>query len=327
MKKLFPALIWLLGAFAAPLPAGEEAPAPVPASGPEVNSLLATVNGEPISLADLLPATRQKEYQAYAAYSGKQLEEAIRRIRMEAVEEEIDRKLVLIEYREKPFELPAQEIESELDRRAEWMGCRSRSEFIRRAREAGTSIEKLRERVREDLIVAIKLHEQERAFVRVTPREVYEYYQRHQEKFVKPEAIELGLILLPAGTPDLEAKTGLIAAELAADSGRFGELAGVYSAGPAAAEGGNLGWIERHRLRPEFAAAMPEPAEGRVYGPVRTVDGVSFLKVIRHRPESSADFRTRSPEIRRKLEEEAAGQVRRRYLDQLRSRAILRYFF
>ena len=30
----------------------------------EVNSVLASVNGEPISLWDVLPATRQQEYQA-----------------------------------------------------------------------------------------------------------------------------------------------------------------------------------------------------------------------------------------------------------------------
>lgn len=304
------------------------ADAPVsPAGREEVNSVLASVNGDPISLADLLPATRQKEYQAYAAYAGKDLEEAIRRIRMEAVEEEIDRKLVLADYRAKPFDLPEQEVESELDRRAEWMGCRSRAEFIRRAREAGTTIEKLRERVREDLIVAIKLHEQEVAFAGVTPREVYEYFQQHKEEFVKPEALELGLILLPAGMPELETVSAEISAGLAADPGRFSELARLYSAGPAASEGGNLGVIERRRLRPEFAAAMPELAEGRVYGPVRTTDGVNFLKVIRHLPASGADFRAREPEIRRKLETEAATRARRRYLDGLRAGAILRYFF
>lgn len=39
----------------------------------QINSVLASVNGEPVSLEDILPATRQQEYQAYAAYSGDRL--------------------------------------------------------------------------------------------------------------------------------------------------------------------------------------------------------------------------------------------------------------
>ena len=43
----------------------------------QINSVLASVNGDPVSLEDILPATRQQEYQAYAAYSGDRLYEAI----------------------------------------------------------------------------------------------------------------------------------------------------------------------------------------------------------------------------------------------------------
>ena len=70
----------------------------------EVNSVLASVNGEPISLWDVLPATRQQEYQAYAAYSGDRLYEAIRQIRRKTVDDLIDRKLLIADYRDKPFE-------------------------------------------------------------------------------------------------------------------------------------------------------------------------------------------------------------------------------
>ena len=106
----------------------------------QINSVLASVNGEPVSLEDILPATRQQEYQAYAAYSGERLFEAIRSIRRKAVDDLIDRKLVIADYRRQPFEIPNQQIEEELDNVAERMGYRSRSEFIRQARQAGSSI-------------------------------------------------------------------------------------------------------------------------------------------------------------------------------------------
>ena len=93
----------------------------------QINSVLASVNGDPVSLEDILPATRQQEYQAYAAYSGDRLYEAIRSIRRKAVDDLIDRKLVIADYRRQPFEIPNQQIEEELDNVAERMGYRSRS--------------------------------------------------------------------------------------------------------------------------------------------------------------------------------------------------------
>ena len=39
-------------------------------SGHEVNSILASVNGEAVSLMDVLPLTREQEYVAYASRSG-----------------------------------------------------------------------------------------------------------------------------------------------------------------------------------------------------------------------------------------------------------------
>ena len=66
-----------------------------PDSKLQINSVLASVNGEPVSLEDILPATRQQEYQAYAAYSGDRLYEAIRSIRRKAVDDLINRKLLI----------------------------------------------------------------------------------------------------------------------------------------------------------------------------------------------------------------------------------------
>lgn len=298
-----------------------------PDSKLQINSVLASVNGEPVSLEDILPATRQQEYQAYAAYSGDRLYEAIRSIRRKAVDDLINRKLVIADYRQQPFAIPNQQIEEELDNVAERMGYRSRSEFIRQARQSGSSIERLRRQVEENMIYQLMLYRRYQIEQNITPREVYEYYQQHRGDFVRPESLELGMILLPANSPEQEATAEKVGGELKADSGRFAELARLYSAGPGAENGGTLGRIERRRLRPEFAAAMPDLSPGRVYGPVRTAEGIFFLKVIAHFPEEQSDFRKLAPEIRARLEENRREKSRERYFEELRKDAVLRYFF
>ena len=293
----------------------------------QVNSILASVNGEPVSLVDILGATRNDEFQAYAIYSGERLEQEIRKIRMKAVDDRIDRILVLEDYRKKPFELPAKDVEEELDAVAERMGVRSRSEFTRKLRESGTTIDKLRKEIEEYIIVQTMIYDRIRIETNITPREVYEYFQANREKFVSPEKIELAMIMLDLKDPDLERKIKTISEKLADSPESFAELAQTYSIGPDPGNSGNLGEIERRRLRTEFAAAMDSFEAGRVYGPIRTADGVSFLRILSHTPEKRGEFRELSAEIRAEMEESRREEVRKSYLDRLRAKAIIRYFF
>ncbi len=320
---------WLLCGvlFAADEPGKQVPPTLLSPDGLEVNAILASVNGEPISLVDILPMTRRREYQAYAAYTGERLFEEVRKIRLTAVDEMIDRKLMLAEYKPELFVLSEQDVEESLDRMADASGCRNRREFERRARESGTSIDELRKQAREQLICQLMLMRQVRIEENVTPKESYEYFQSHPEEFTTPERLELAMIQLPETLKESDEEVVKLAGELAADPARFAELAAMKSVGPGAKEGGSLGWIERQRLRPEFAAAMLQPETGKIYGPITTIDGVIFLKLLHYEQETKADFRSVSAAIRERIKEERRSLIRLDYLKKLREKAVIRYFF
>ena len=57
---------------------------------PENNSVLATVDGEVITLIDVLPLTFEKEQQALLVYTGERLQAEIKSYRKAAVDELID---------------------------------------------------------------------------------------------------------------------------------------------------------------------------------------------------------------------------------------------
>ena len=71
----------------------------------EFNSIVASVNGEAITLMDVLPLTKNKEYQFYAAYSGDRLKQAIYNLRKKTVDDLIDHKLMQEEYRKQNFKI------------------------------------------------------------------------------------------------------------------------------------------------------------------------------------------------------------------------------
>jgi hypothetical protein len=58
----------------------------------EMNSILASVNGTPISLQDILPLTRAAEFRVFSSCVGEELQKRILEIRRRAADELIDRK-------------------------------------------------------------------------------------------------------------------------------------------------------------------------------------------------------------------------------------------
>lgn len=292
-----------------------------------LNAVLATVNGEPISLGDILPITQAKELQAAAAYSGEALEREICRLRLEAVEDLIDKKLILADYATKNFTIPERDVDAALDEASIQIGCRSRTELVKKLRELGSSPEEFRQRVREQLIVQVMLHREYHASNFITPEELHRYYVEHREEFSRPERIELAMLQLSPAREDVEKTVREISDRLRSNPEAFPDLVRRFSSGPGRGDGGNLGGIERKRLRPEFAAALGNaPAPGSIHGPLRTADGIFWLKVIRWQPAEVIPFERSGAVIRRRLEAELRRRCRISYCTRLRRGAIIRYF-
>ena len=290
----------------------------------ELNSILASVNGVPISLMDVLPMTREKEYRAFSAYTGEELKRQIVSIRRAAVDELIDRQLILEDYKGKNIEIAAGDIEAGVDEIADRMGVRSRSEFAMKLRRQGTDVSKVRENVREFMIVQLMLQREFAVKRSVTPREMYERYEMMQKEQTNRDSIELAMILL---NEENSGRAGEISRQLQKNPEMFAALASRWSSGPGREDGGKLGRIECRLLRPEFAGALKNPQPGKVYGPVAVPEGNVFLKVLAYKKFHLPAFRDCIPDIRKTLEEEQRQKSRKIYTQRLRKNAVIRYFF
>ncbi len=292
----------------------------------EMDSIVASVNGDPISLSDILPESRTEELGLYAAYSGDELYRAVQAVRRKTLDEQINRKLIVADYEKDPFDIHAQYLESAMDMMAVGSGIRSRSEFARHLRAAGLDITRLRLQVRERLIVQAMLARRRQVAIHVTPQEVFQHFEKNKETFSRPEQWELGMILIGRDAPGREETLKRLKTELRETPDHFAELAGKHSSGPNAAGGGSLGLLEKKRLRPEFAAALKDAAPGQVVGPVATGEGDYFLRLIRIVPAEEADFLKLEPEIRARLEEAERQKAVQSYCDRLRAEAVIRIY-
>ena len=295
---------------------------PANEGGKEINSIVASVNGEAISLRDVLAYTREQEQAAYLSLTASELPSAVLKIRRKAVDDIIDRKLIAADYHSGSFRIPAQDIDSEIDRLATGMGARSRSDFMAKLRANGMDYGKMRRDVEEYMAIQLMLHRCCLAGNTTTPEDLHKYYELHKSEFSEPDKVELAMILV--NDDELAAK---IANQLKSEPEKFADLAMQYTNGPGKESGGKLGRIEVKRLRTEFAEAITSFKEGSVFGPVKTSEGINFLKVIRFVPGSSNDYFSILPRIREKFERQRRIDCCEKYKSELREKAVIRYFF
>lgn len=294
----------------------------------QTDSVAASVNGEPISVRDLLKETARQEEIIYTTLPKKEQYNAILKLRKEALDRAIDRKLLLDAYKQQTFKIPEQYIESAMDEIALSQAIRSRREFYAKLRAQNTTPEEVRRMIREQLIIQAMTARRIQIKGQVTPREIREYFLAHRHELDKPAQWHLAMIAIPADSPARKKAGGLaeVARELKKNPAGFASAAAIYSTGPNAADGGSLGWIPLPSLRPEFAEACKDASPGEVIGPVKAGEMDYFLQIREIREAKKADFAEHEPALRKKLEEQRAAEIMAEYYKELRSNAVIRIY-
>ena len=294
----------------------------VVAGAEEIDSVLAAVNGEPITLAEILPAVRDREFQLRNAFSGKKLENEILKLRCKAVEEIINRKLIVADFHTKNLVIPPQEVENEIDRWGKHIGCPSRRELEERVRKSGISFDKIRKQVTERMIVQIMRRREFSMVNFITPADIYARFKKEEKNLSSPGKVELALLKTAVDDKENAEK---IAKALAKDPNLWQEFALKFALTPGS--DGNIGSVDLDKLRAEFAKSMKDIAPGRIYSQVKTADGIYFIKVIKYVAPEKAEFGKHVEKLRNLMENELYRKSSEEYAARLRDRAVIEYFF
>jgi hypothetical protein len=151
-----------------------------------------------------------------------------------------------------------------------------------------------------------------------TDAQLEAYQAKHPEPSAHGDRLRLRQLILPDQAAARSARERIRAGE------DFATLSQQLSRAPNAAEGGQIGWIERGQLPPEFEAVVFGLARGEVSDPVASNAGWHVFQVVDRLhagagPDPLAQERART-ELTAKLAEEA----RRRCLSTLAARVGVR---
>ena len=107
----------------------------------------------------------------------------------------------------------------------------------------------------------------------------------------------------------------------------FIQLTKANSDAKNAENGGDVGFVDADKLRPEFSGAVLKMKTGQISGPLSTPEGFYFIRLDEIRPQEEIPFEKASQEIRTRLENKQKEELRRAYGEKLKKQALIRYYF
>ncbi len=154
----------------------------------------------------------------------------------------------------------------------------------------------------------------------VTDQEVQAYFDQNKQRFVTPEQVHAFHILVPD-----EAKAKEIQKRIAGGED-FETVAKAESVGPSGPRGGDLGFVGKGQLVPEFEKAAFELKIGDVSDVVKTQFGYHVIKVTESNPAKALEFAEVKENIKLQLQQEQQRNRLTDYIEKLKKNTKIKIY-
>lgn len=293
-----------------------------------VDKIAGQVNGRIITFSEVLSLSRPAEADLRRRYEGAELEEKILEVRRDALNQLIERALIVWDFeQQEELQLPEKVVDDEMRRVIEEMHGGDRNAFRERMTADGFTMEEVRKQIRERIIVQLMRQRMVTAEIFVSPRKIERFYEENREEFRQGAGVKVVLVQGPETNPgaaDVPAVLGQVRERVANGA----TVANAVDA--VAAERGmqlrvqDLGWLERGDLRPELDPVAFELEGGHSAEPVKTDDGWFLVFVEDRRPDEILPLDDVRHDIEGRLEIEERNRRQQEWIDSLRKRSYVR---
>jgi len=294
-----------------------------------LDGLAAVVNSEPITFSQVRELVAAKEKAAAEQLSGKELQDKVKQIRVQAIDELVDRQLILQYFKEKGYSLPSYLIEDRINTiiREEHKG--DRAAFARKLASFGFTIERFRKDEMDKIIVQSMRQQVVKAPAVIPVEKLKAFYKSHLAEFTTESQIQLRMIILRSGdkgTPDQRRQLLEEIRRKVASGAKFADLARLYSEDNTAESGGDWGWVQPGTLNETLSKAAMELNPGQTSPPVLLGSSSYLLYCEAKRPKVVQSFE----ESRDIVEKVMVGQERQKaqeeWVAKLRKKAYIKIF-
>jgi len=265
-----------------------------------VDRLVAVVNDSIITLSELNAATSA----ALDTVAGPEKKDAKKIIELKSriLDGLIEQKLVKQAADKAGIEVSEREIDNAVEdvRRGNNM---TQERLLLALAGSGLTYREYREQLKEQIRQVKFVGKEFRSKISVEDSEIEEYYRQNKEEFFAPATYRINLIFIPAGNKSGE-KVKAVEAGIKAGVD-FKDLAIDYSQGPAAASGGDMGWLKPGEISKSLEVAALKLKSGGITGAMPATEGVYFIKLIDIKTAQARTYEEVKESVRERLYKKA----------------------
>lgn len=272
----------------------------------------------------------------------KQKTDAIREI----IDTEVVRELMFQEGKARNKKVPSEKVEEEFA--AIKSGYEREEEFLEALKQRDITADDLKRSIEVDFIARDLIDDQIKEKINITEEDAKKFYDDNKQSFFRPESYRAQHIFVSFYPAEMLEKYPPMGLESKKDDAMvakaekkineafkqvqggadFGKLAEKYSedAG-SSSKGGDLDFIYKGVLAPEFDEAVSNLKPGEISGIVKTAYGYHIIKLNEIRPAEYALFAEMKEAIQKHLFTEEAKNKVQKYLAGLKKKAKIEVFF
>jgi len=245
----------------------------------------------------------------------------------DSLEQLVERQLILKSFESEGYKLPDSAVDEFVQERIhERYG--DRITLMKTLQAQGMTFEQFRKQLREQYIESALRSQNVQREIVISPYKVESYYNAHLDEFKMDDQVKLRMIVLTKSSAE-DTNTVKLAREIQSkikEGTSFTEMASVYSQGSQQHQGGDWGWVEPAKLRPELAATAATLKVGETSDAIDTADSIYLMFIEDKKPAHAKPLTDVRGEIEKSLRAQQQAQLQKKWIDGLKKKTFIRYF-
>jgi peptidyl-prolyl cis-trans isomerase SurA len=299
-----------------------------------LDGVAAIVNKDVITISQVRELIGSRERSLREVYSGSDLANKVKEMRLAALKDLVDRQLIIQEFKkmqEKGANIPDYVIDDRIQTiiREEFGG--DRSAFVRTLQAQGYTVTRFKDIEKEKIVVqAMRQAKVSEDFV-ISPTQIQNFYNKNKASYMLPEQIKLRMIVLRegggsdvSGTENKSQTADEIRQKLVAGA-EFPRMAEMYSEDEGTRDsGGDWGWVERNTLNEQLSSVAFALRPGQISPVVKLANSYYIILVEAKKNASVKPMSEVRDEIEKNLIQQERMKTQQRWIDTLRAKAYIK---
>jgi len=299
-----------------------------PVSAEVIDRIIAVVNDEAITLYEFNAAFEPYQKNIENSYKGNDKEAIIKQTRAAFLQRLIDN--ILIEQEAKKSGAGSIIKDEEvMDVIRDIMAKQklSMQDFLKNLAKEGNSLESVKKEIRMQMMRARLLRREIKSKVIVTDEEIGEYYNKNRQDYEGQETVRIKqlLLLIPSNADktaiDKVKNEAMQLHKRVMDGESFDLLIVKYSQGPAAAQGGDVGYVGKGTIIPEVEKVAFNIPLGKISEVIESSVGFHIIQVVDKKGAGLKPIAAVREEIRTKLEDEKLDKKYEEWIASVRTKS------